>query len=206
MKNYKSVIIKKYGTSVFVDRLIDSEIVTLESTKALLGRASRNNNNMRTLNNQKEGIFLPDCDVQSGDFIRHISRGDVFIVGGVHPEYDGDSILSKVCNLLVCHHTLTIKGNERIADDRGNLKTQFVEKYKDVPCHLEEVDDVLRQYDPGLHPDTDYRIYTAKLIIDTNDQILLNVEGEEERFKVVARNYITFPGLLVLEVKRDIRT
>lgn len=205
MKSYKSTIIRKYGTSVCVDRLIESEIAMISSTKALLGRASRNNNNMRTLNNQKEGIFLPDCDVQSGDFIRHVSRGDVFVVGGVHPEYEGDSILSKVCNLLVCHHTLTIRGTVRVADERGNLKTQFGDKYKDVPCYLEEVDDGLRQYEPGLHPDTEYRIYTAKLEIDDNDQLVINVLGKEEKFKVVARNYVTFPGLLVIEVKRDVR-
>ena len=206
MKNYKSKIIKRHGTKVIVDRFEDGSFTTRE-TKALLGRASRNNNNMRTLNNQKEGIFLPTFDIRSGDFVSHGTRGEKFVVGGVHPEYDGDRILSHVCNLLLCSHQLTIKGNTRQADNRGNLKTVFGDKYVDIPCHVEEVTDELRQYESGLHPDTEYKVYTALLQdVDLTDQLMLSINSTEEKFKVVSTDYVTFPDMLVLEINRDIRT
>lgn len=205
MKDYKSTIIRKYGTSVEVQRYLgDMPTRTLE-TKVLLGRATRTNANLKTSESQKEAIFLPDFDVDAGDFVINKNHNEDYVVVTTHQEYDGNRTLSIVANLLKCSHKLTLKGNSKMADDRGNLKTTFGEKYKDVPCYLEYVSSQLRQYEPGLNPDTEYLIYTTDLNIDLTDQIKISFGKREMTFKVVFVDYTSFPNLAVIEVAKDIR-
>lgn len=201
MKSYKSKIILKYGTDLIVSRFGEEE----RKTKALLGRGSRNNTNMKRLESQKEGIFLPDFDVRGGDFVINPNHNEMYVVSGAHKEYDGNFTLSVVVNLLKCNGSITVKENKRVADSRGNLKTVFEDKYTDLPVFLQEVTNELRQYEPGIHPDTEYRLYTTSIEIAEVDQVLVTVLGRTENMKVISKDYTTFPHMVVLEVNRDIR-
>lgn len=205
MKNYKSTIIRKYGTDVTVQRYLGDMVATSEPTRALLGRATRTNTNLETSESQKEGIFLPGFDVDGGDFVINTKHNEDYVVVTTHQEYDGNLVLSIVTNLMKCNHKLTVNGNTQVADDRGNLKTVFGSRYKDVPCYLEHVSSKLRQYMPGLSPDTEHLIYTTDLNIELVDQIVIMVGQRKSTFKVVALDYTSFPNLVVIEVSKDVR-
>lgn len=205
MITYKSSIIKKYGTPVEVKRFLGDVVMHSDTTKALLGRGTRSNNNMKAFENQKEGIFLPDFNIDSGDFVYSHPHNEVYVVAGTHQEYHGSKSLSTVTNLLKCSHDMTLKGNRQYADDRGNIKNEFGEKYKNVPCYLEHISSQLRQYEPGLNPDTEHRIYTTDLTVELTDQIIMSFKNKKMTLKVVATDYMTFPNMVVIEVAKDIR-
>jgi hypothetical protein len=205
LKSYKSTIIKKYGTTVEVQKYLGDQVVQTQQTKALLGRSTRTNTNLKTFEHQKEGIFLPDFDIDSGYFVINRAHNEEYLVISTHQEYDGDRKLSIVTNLMKCNHRLTVKGNTKIADSRGNLKSVFGEKYRNVPCYLEHISSQLLQYQPGLSPDTEHRIYTTALNVELTDQVVVSMGGMELVLKVTALDYMTFPGLLVIEVAKDIR-
>lgn len=202
MRSTKIRIIQKEGVNVQVERYATKNLI---NTKALLGRGAKTNANMKLLEGQKEGIFLPDLQIDSGDFVHNKTHSEIYVVSGTHQEYYRDTALSIVANLLKCNNTLTVKGNQTVADNRGNLKTVFTVTYDGVPCHLQIVTNALRQYEPGIHPDTEYRIYTTSLDVKETDKVSIKVRGKDEEFKVLAKDYITYPMMLVLDVSRDIR-
>ncbi|MCY7861136.1 hypothetical protein [Bacillus haynesii] len=204
-KNYKSTIIRKYGTSVEVQRYVEGSKVESVETKALLGRAARSNVNLKVTESQKEGIFLSNFDIDAGDFVINESHREEYVVVTTHQEYDGDKTLSIVTNLMKCSHRLSLKGNIKTADSRGNVKTTFGEKYGDVPCYLEDISGDLRQYEPGINPETEHRIYTTALNIELTDQVSIRFGQRELKLKVVAVDYTSFPNLAVIEVSKDIR-
>lgn len=204
MKLSKIKFIKKYGTDVKVKRF-SSGTFTEVPTKALLGRGSKSNSTMRLLETLKEGIFLPDDDIDSGYFVENLTQKEMYVVGGTHPEYGVNETLSIVANLLMCNSAMTVKGTKKVADTRGNMKTEFVEVCKDLPCHLQEVTNELRQFEAGIHPDTEYQVYTTAIDITETDQVIVSVGGRSEAFKVIAKDYVTFPNMVKLQVCRDIR-
>lgn len=204
-KDYKSTIIRKYGTEVEVQRYLGDMPTRSLDTKVLLGRATRTNTNLKTSESQKEGIFLPDFDIDAGDFVINRNHNEDYVVVTTHQEYDGNKALSIVANLMKCNHKLTVKGNTKVADGRGNIKTTFGEKYKDVPCYLEHISSQLRQYEPGLNPETEHRIYTTDLNLELTDQIVVVFGRREMVLKVVAVDFTSFPNLAVIEVAKDIR-
>lgn len=204
-KNYKSTIVKKYGTDVEVRRYQEDSEAQIVATRVLLGRSTRTNTNLKASENQKEGIFLPDFDVDAGDFVVNPAHQEEYVVVTTHKEYDGNNTLSIVTNLMKCSHKMTLMGNTQIVDNRGNIKTTFGEKYADIPCYLEQVSSQLRQYEPGLSPDTEHVIYTTDLDMELTDQIVVSFGKREIHFKVVSLDYTSFPNLVVIEVARDIR-
>lgn len=204
IRNQKVAIIKRQGTDVEVHRLNLATPLILK-TKALIGRGNRSNTNMKQLESQKEGIFYPDMDIDGGDFVYNHPLNESYVVAGVHQESYGNSILSKVVNLLKCNRYMTVGKMVDGTDGRGNLTKVFETTVEDMPCYLQEVTADLKQTDPGLHPEAEYRVYTTKLTVEYDDQISFEVAGTDETFKVVARDYTTFPGMLVLEIRRDIR-
>lgn len=205
MRTYKSKIIKKYGTDVKVKRFLDDMTFNELDTKVLLGRGSRTNTNLKMFENQKECIFLPDFDVKGGDFVHNSIHGEDYVVVATHQEYDGNKKLSTVTNVMKCSHVLNVKGHTRVADSRGNVKSSFGTKYDNVPCYVHHVTSQLRQYEPGLNPDTEHLIYTTDLNLSETDQLVVTVSGKDNVFRVVATDYLTFSGLVVIEVKGDIR-
>lgn len=204
MRKSKIRIIKAQGNDVTVTKYING-IPTEKKTKALVGRLNKNITNMRQLENYKEGIFLPDSGLDSGDFVYNHTLDENYVISGTHNESYKNETLSIVANLLKCNHLLTLKSLKKVADTRGNLKNGLAPVLKGLPCYVEKVTSELRQFDAGIHPDTEYRIYTTALDIKETDQIVLTVYGKEKTFKVTAPDYDTFPKMLVLEVCSDVR-
>ncbi|MGG1263845.1 hypothetical protein [Brevibacillus laterosporus] len=206
MKKNKIRLIKSQGTEVEVKRYISpSSSAATFKTIAIIGRGARTNADMYKLEGQKEGIFFPDTEIDSGDFVYNSSQSESYVVSGTHKEPWKNGTISIITNLLKCNHIINVKSNVKVADARGNLKTKLNDIYTGIPCHVEQITNELRQYDSGIHPETDYRVYTTALDIKETDQVTLVVMGKEEQFKAVARDYISFPKMLVLDVCRDIR-
>ncbi|ALA07159.1 hypothetical protein SECTIM467_29 [Brevibacillus phage SecTim467] len=204
MKISKTKFIKKYGTKVIVRKFV-SDSFREHSSFAILGRGSKTNSTMRLLQTLREGIFPADEDLDSGYFVENVTQNETYIVGGTLPEYGVNQTLSIVANLLVCNSFLTIKGQKKVADARGNLKTEFVTTCSDLPCHIQEATNELRQYDSGVLPETDYVIYSTSLDVMETDQVVLAVNGKSEAFKVLSKDYVTFPNMVVIQVSRDVR-
>lgn len=204
MKTAKARIIKKQGNDVQVTRYVSGSPV-MKETVALIGRMNKTLANMKQLESYKEGIFLPDMDIDSGDFVYNTSQSENYVVSAVYPEPFRNQTISLVTTLLKCNHLLNVKNMQKVADTRGNLKSELVTVYKAIPCFVEEVTNELRQTDAGIHPDTEYQVYTTALDIKETDQVSLRVRGAEDKFKVIALNYVTFPQMLVIQVSRDVR-
>lgn len=204
MKRTKARIIKSQGNDVTVTRYVNGVPMEFE-TKALIGRMNRSVTNMKQLESFKEGIFLPDSGVDSGDFVYNHAQDENYVVSGTHFEPFRNTTISIVTNLLKCNHLLTVKSLKKVADSRGNLRNELVTVFQGIPCFVEKVTSELRQLDSGIHPDTEYRVYTTALTLKETDQIVLVINGHENTFKVTATDYDTFPKMLVLEICSDVR-
>jgi len=207
MRKDKIRLITKQGSNVtqrrFAGPLSPAEE---EKTKAIIGRLSSSTTDFKNLENLRRGVFYPDFEIDSGDFIHNDTLSETYVVSATFPEPYRDQIISHVATLMKCNHLLAIKSSMKVADNRGNLKTELKETYSHVPCYVEQVTNELRQFDPGILPDTEYRIYTTALEVKETDQVLINVRSEGQQFKITARDYVTYPKMLVLQVTRDIRT
>jgi hypothetical protein len=204
VKNAKARIIKRQGNDVEVTRYVSGSPITY-STKALIGRMNKQVTNMKQLESFKEGIFFPDSGIDGGDFVYNPAQDENYVVSGTHPEPYKNETISIVVNLLKCNHLLTVRSLQKVADTRGNSKNVLVDTYTGVPCFLEQVTNELRQMDAGIHPDTEYRIYTSAIDVKETDQVSVFIRAKEETFKVIALDYVTFPKMLIMEVCRDVR-
>lgn len=202
--NTKAKLIKKHGSDVVLKRLV-SGTFTETPTKAMIGRGNRSNTALRQLESQKEGIFYPDLDIDSGDYVHDPILNEDYVVSALYPEPFKNKVIAKIGILHKCNSFLSVKGQKKVADTRGNLKVQFVDVCADIPCYMEEVTNELRQYQAGLHPDTEYMVYSPAVDAAETDQILLKIRGVDEQFKAVAKDFVTIPNLLILQVARDVR-
>lgn len=203
-KQYKSTIIRKYGTDVVLHKYTGDKSVETFEERILLGRNTRNNVNMFKLTHQKEGIFLPKSNVDSGDYIVNDNHGEKYLVVGIHQEYDGNNLLSIVTGLMKCEHYMTVSGMKKVADDRGNIKDMPYVKYDKVPCYLEYVSGNLRQQEPGLNPETEYKLFVTDLDLLENDDVNIKGMKFDNNYDILALDYIAYPGLVMVEIKRSV--
>jgi hypothetical protein len=205
MKSTKTKFIKKYGSKVTVKNWAAGVFTEPKPTHALLGRGNRTNSNMKLLQTLREGIFPAEADIDSGYFVENVTQRETYIVGGTLLEYGINETLSIVANLLICNGLMTLKGQKKVADTRGNMKTEFVVTCADLPCSFTEVSNDLRVADAGILPETEYMVYSTLVDVIETDQLILTVNGKNESFKILSKDYVTFPNMVVLQASRDIR-
>lgn len=204
MKKSKARIIKSQGNDVTVTRYIGG-VPSISETKALVGRMNKALTNMKQLESYKEGIFLPDSGIDGGDFVYNGSQGENYVISGTHPEPFKNTTISIVATMLKCNHLMDVKSLQRVADNRGNVKNEMVTTLSGVPCFLEQVTAELKQTDAGIHPDTEYMVYTSALELKETDQVSISIYGKVKLFKVTALDYVTYPKMLVLQICSDVR-
>lgn len=203
-KQYKSTIIKRYGTDLELYKHDDDKLLEAIPIRALLGRNTRNNVNMFKLSHQKEGIFLPDAPVVTGDYLFNKNHTEKYLIVGYHQEYDSNGTLSIVTGMMMCDHELSLEGVKKTADNRGNIKYVPYVKYENIACYLEYVGSDLRQSEPGLNPETEYRLYVADLNFLENEVVNLKGNKFDNKYTILTVDYVTHPGLAVLEIKRKV--
>jgi hypothetical protein len=193
----------KYGVPVTVTKYTP-DIVT-SNTVAIVGRSMKSQANLILLENVKEGIFQMEFDVDSGYVVLDSKLNDTYVVSGMHKDATNQRYPTKVCALMQCNSTLSIKSQGLVADERGNLKNGFTDTFSNVPCYLDQIKAELRQYDAGILPETEYRGYLPALPIKETDQVTITVRGHDEQFKVLSKDYLTYPNMVVLQLRRDVR-
>lgn len=172
--------------------------------RAVIGRNTRNNVNMFKLTHQKEGIFLPDAPVAMGDYLYNKNHDEKYLIVGYHQEYDGNRTLSIVTGMMLCEHSLTLESTRKTADNRGNIKYVPYSKYEDIACYVEFVGSGLRQHNPGLDPETEYKVYIADLTFNENEVIKLKGMKFDNDYTIISVDYVSYTGIAVLEIKRKV--
>ncbi len=205
MSRAKTKFIRKYGTKVEIRKWAGGVYLPSISTHALLGRGSKTNSVMDLLENQREGILPADSTLDGGNYVHNVINGENFIVTGTLPEYGVNETLSIVANMLICNNKLTAKGQRKVGDSRGNLKTEFVTICSDIPCSVQDASSELKSVDAGLMPETEYVIYAPYFLVMETDKIEIIVNGKALSLKVVYPDYVTFDNMVVIQVCRDIR-
>jgi hypothetical protein len=201
----KSKIIKIQGSTVDIlkyDRNSLNSPPLQTNTKAIISRASRSNTNMVMLESQKQAILLPTVDVSGGDYLKQSST--YYVISGLVEEHYKDKVISKVVNLLKCNNTFKLKSNTISADDKGNLIKNFVEVISDLPCYIEEVSADLKRLDAGLHADTEYYLYAFNIPLLETDKIIISVNSVEQSYKIMAKDYLTFPNMVIIQICRNV--
>ena len=200
--NVKVKLIHKFGTNIMRIRLYTNEYAY---SKSIMGRASSSFTDLVSLEVNKQGIFLPDFDVLSGDIIINDVTNEKFIVCGIHNEFFKEELLSKACAMLKCDSEITIKSYVIGADERGNIINNFETLYENIPCYILPLKDQLKAYESGVFPETTFRVYTTTLDLKQTDKLFVKINDKMEEFKILSKDYLSHDHIVILDVVRDIR-
>lgn len=198
MFSEKRDIILSEGVSLLVEK--DG---TQFTTTALIGLDSQRSSTGVVY--QRRGHFLPDSGVTSGCLITNEQANETYLALYAMNEIAQGEPISIMAKLVICNTTLRVSGIEETADKYGNIKRIPVIKVDGLKSYTTPITAELRQYNPGLHPDADYQVYAPFFEFDLLDQITLVGAGGELPVKVMATNYLTFSGVVVLDVSTETR-
>ena len=201
MLNQKHSIMRRNGAPVIITSL-DGGIT---ETIAIIGRASKQFNSTLALEHYRRAHFLPNIDIKSGYLCYSIPANETYILVATYPDLIAGKICTNVSHMMICNSEISTKGDEMVADGRGNLKKVPIDKVSNLSVHAQLITQDLRMYDPGLHPDSKYLIYAPGVSISVLDKLKLRVLEWEESFKVVAVDYISFPGCALIQVTSETR-
>jgi hypothetical protein len=197
----KRKIILKEGTPVILYPPTGAPI----ESKALIGRASKQFMNSLSLEENRRGYFLPDVNLDNGWIVLNNTTGEYYIAIAVYPEIYNTEILSIASHMFVCNAVIDISGFSEVWDDYGNKEVTPVVKVSGSRCYLQHVSAELRQFDPGLHHDAEYIIYTQQCDVNLLDTIKLKNNSPEINMKIVDINNFSFNGITKLQVRTDSR-
>lgn len=202
MVNEKERIIKKLGINAEV-RYPDG---STKEVKCLIGRASTIFNSMLSLEAHRKGDFLIADNVGGGCIVTNSLTGETYLVVATYTATFKDIILSRLAHMLLCNAKITVKRDERIADDNGNVKTLPVDVVSDLDIYVKVVDQQMRQYEPGLHVDAEYIIFSPAINVEPLDKILLTgYDSKPIPLKIVSYDNLTYPGISCIQVKAETR-
>jgi hypothetical protein len=198
----KQAIVRREGVPVDI---VDTDGV-VASTRALIGRASKQFNSTLSLEHFRRGYFLPEVPVDNGYVCHNIPANEDYILVAVYPEMIRGKVATNASHMMVCNSTLDIMGDDiETADDRGNITKEPQVKYSQLKCHTQVNSPDLKLYDTGLHPDTEYVIFAPGVQIAELDRIILTNGIQTLPLKVIQPDYISYPGVVVLQVKSETR-
>jgi uncharacterized Zn-binding protein involved in type VI secretion len=202
MIEIKQALIVSEGVPVTVTA-IDG---TVTDTNALIGRGSRTaNSSAVTLESNRKGQFLPSVTVGGGSIVNVPTSGEDCIIVAAMKEVIQGQLAAIVTHMYVCNARVTVSGVEETADENGNRTKTPVVKASDLQSFIETLTAELRQYDPGLHSDAEYRIYCPSVDITLLDKITVIMNGRSVPLKVVATDYLSYEGVVVIQVCSETR-
>lgn len=194
----KRKLILREGTDVDI---VNNDGVVIQ-TKSLIGRATSQFSTPIALENERKGHFLPESKIDNGYIVINRVTGETHLTIAVYAEMFKGNILSNAVHMYKCNSVMTVGGLKSVADNRGNIRREFVSKYENKPIYLQQVSASLRQYDPGLHQDTEFIIFSSKVDVDALDTITLE---DGSKLKVIACNNFVFKGVSRIQVKSETR-
>ncbi|WP_145052815.1 hypothetical protein [Paenibacillus xylanexedens] len=175
-------------------------------TTILIGRASKQFNQTVSIEANRRAQFLPEVLIDSGSMVTNTLANEKYLVVATMPEIIQGEIATTIAHMFTCNATITVSGVEETLNDRGDVKKQTVVKFEDLECHAESSRSALQQKDPGYFLDCEYLVYApAGVPITTLDTLTLKSLGEPRTLKVINADYMTFPGLVEIQLSSETR-
>lgn len=202
MKKEKEKIILREGSLVEVTDYLSGNVF---NTHALIGRASKPSESTLSLEARRRALFLPEIDINNGNIVKNLANGEQYIVVSMMDEVYKNEVLSKVCIMLKCNGYLTVLGEMETADEDGNIKSGWGEKYGDVPVYVDRNVMDLEVVRPGVYEFVSCYIYAPGILVSTLDKLVLRSENRNYNFKAISTDYVSYPGLVIISAETETR-
>lgn len=201
MIDEKRLIILDEGVPVEVTDVLGSTV----TTKALIGKATKQFFTEIAFEYHRVGIFVPELNVTNGCRILNTVTGESYLTLANMEEIIRGQKASTVARMVECNTSINVKTLGETADEFGNITNEDIVKYSDLKAYVEKVRDELKQYDAGLQPEAKYYLYAPAVEINILDKIEMNINGKVLPLKVDAVDYISFPGNVIVTVCTETR-
>ncbi len=198
----KRKIILKEGVPVEVISVLGGEVQT---TIALVGRASKQFNNTASLESHRRGHFLPEITVDSGYIIHNLVTDDYYVVVSTYDEVIENQKAATVAHMVRSNGVIDVSGEVEVADENGNIKKLAQIKYADLRVYAQGITFDLMQYQLGFFADSKFILYAPGVDINILDRIVFKVGGRQIPLKVTTTDYISYPGLVLIQVHAETR-
>lgn len=201
MVNQKQKIIKNRGSDVI---LIDLEGCNCP-VRALIGRASKQFNNMLSLEAHRRAHFLPNTRVDSGYMIYDVNLDKYYICISTYKELIVNKVSSIASHMLVCNSELTVSREEEVADDRGRREktSEVIKDHVKISLQINSQD--LRLYLTGNHPDSEFIAFAQDFDVKLLDKIVVNNGLQALTLRLMSFDRISYPGLVLLYLSSETR-
>lgn len=176
-----------------------------QTTTALFGKATRQFFSALALETTRKAQFVPEVDLANGYIVHILASGETYIVVSNFEQLVDNQVASVVVQMYRCNSKIDIKTVGTTADENGDITTADITKYSDVTVNIEAVTSDLRQYQPGLLAETTYLIYAPSVEVSILDTISADINSRKVPLKVVGTDYVSFPGLVLIQVKTETR-
>lgn len=198
----KRDIILSEGVPVEVTDLAGNTVPTI----ALLGRASRQSNAIITLEAHRRGNFLPEIEVDSGDLVHNTIANENYLVVGQFKELIHSEVAAIVAHMVLCNTKLTVSSIGETVNERGDIVQVDLIKTDGLDVFVQYLNSSVRQQMPGLFLEAEYLIYAPAIDVELLDKVSLTAGARNLPLKVVHLDYITYPGVVLVQACTETRT
>lgn len=194
--------------------IIDAEGVPVEiirnqqvimNTVALIGKASRMFSSTLTMEYFRRGQFKIGVDVQNGDVAHFLPEDEYYIIIAVYQQIVESKPAGLMVSLMKCNASVDVIGQQTTALEGGDIVTQDTVKYSGLNSYIMLINSELRQMMPGLIDDAEYLVHLPGVQISVLDKLVSHVNGMGVPLKVLHVDYLTYPGMAVVQARTDTR-
>jgi hypothetical protein len=178
---------------------------TVTPTLAIIGRASRQSSAVITLEAHRRGIFLPEIDLRSGSVVISTVTNERYLAVGLMKEQIGTEIASIISHMMLCNTKMSLSTLAQTVNSRGDVVKGDVAKYTDLDVFTQAISSELRQQNAGLLHDAEYLIYAPEIEASLLDKLTLTVGTRKTPLKVVNVDYVTYPGITLVQACSETR-
>lgn len=189
--SYAANFLKAHGQDAVIQR--DVSVYTKVSIK----RSSRATYNLGLREAYWEGLILADAGLQSGEILT--IGADKYLVQSVNfdPASGEDIFFAAKANAILQH-----KRYGETMDDDGNIVQGWIDINDNVAAYGEIVTYRLRQFDPGLLPQTRYIFQVPKSIgVQELDRMVYNGKN----YQVDSIDDVALQGIVRIQLSVDTR-
>ncbi|MEC0276810.1 hypothetical protein [Peribacillus frigoritolerans] len=198
----KRQIILSEGQPVEV---FDTSGLFLFKTNAIIGRATKTGQTEVSFEAHRKIQIIPDYDVPNGVTIKVITSKETFLAIATMVEtYKGEKLATSI-RMVETNANVTVTGTSETADENGNVFSAPVTKADNQPIHIQTVNAELKQYMQGILPNVQYLIYIPAIDLELLDKVTVHSVGRNIKVKVENIDYLSFPGLALLQVSTETR-
>lgn len=195
----KCKLIRMMGQNVTV---LDGEFEV--ESKALISRMTSSSTDSKLLTSFRRGDF-PPIKISGGSLV--ISELDKYLVISIFKEVEYNKVAAIFANLVSFNAFASINRNsETVDEDFGIITKVFENVYEDLEVFLQINNDELKQFYPGYYSNADYTMFISKLTQYPREiKVFDQITAANKNMKVMCVDEHTFPGLVVISAKEDLR-